>query len=391
MAKKKPEVKASEEGRHKDIPLSQNEHKIKSATEDEVLADLYAIAQANPDKVITRNFYRVHSRYAESAWNAHFGTFLEFKRQAGITLSRHQHKVEREIAKHASVEKMKEMNHEKGEWEGAYKREYRGRWQTVLVGSDIHDKDCDPFWRRTFIDTARRVQPEKVILNGDIFDLPEFSKYTQDPREFAVVERIQWVHAFLHDLRKAAPEAEITMVEGNHEFRLLRHLSEATPALMTVLSDLHGLTIPDLLGLPQFEINFLARADLATFTERDIKEEIKKNYCVVYDALLFHHFPEGFHMGYPGANGHHHKHLVKHSYSPIFGPYEWHQLGAGHMRHASYCAGEKWSNGFLLCHVDTHTKRTQFEYLDTSHNHCFIGGKLYTREDGEQIPDLPSL
>jgi UDP-2,3-diacylglucosamine pyrophosphatase LpxH len=86
------------------------------------------------------------------------------------------------------------------------------------------------------------------VLNGDIFDLPEFSKYTQDPRHFAPVERIKWVHQFLNDLREAAPDAQIDFVEGNHEFRLLRHLSEATPALMTVLADLHGMTIPTCLA-----------------------------------------------------------------------------------------------------------------------------------------------
>jgi hypothetical protein len=370
-----------------DVPLSQNEAKIKRATPEEVLADLHAMAKANPEKVITRNFYRIHSRYAESAWNAHFGTFHEFKRQAGIILSRHAHRVERQIAKHASTERMREMNAEKGEWSGAYKRKFNGRWQTVLVCSDIHDIDCDPFYRRLLVETARRVQPEKIVFNGDIFDLPEFSKYTQDPREFQPVERIQWVHKLFFDMREAAPNAEMTMVEGNHEFRLLRHLSEATPALMTVLSDLHGLTIPDLLGLDNFEINFVARADLAAFTERDVKQELKKNYVIQYDAVLFHHFPEGFQMGYPGCNGHHHKHLVKHAYSPTFGPYEWHQLGAGHRRQATYCAGEKWSNGFMLCHVDTHTRRTQFEYIDTSHDHCYIGGTLYERDGDESRPD----
>jgi hypothetical protein len=87
--------------------------------------------------------------------------------------------------------------------------------------------------------------------------------------------------------------------------------------------------------------------------------------------------PRRFTHGIPGANGHHHKHLVRHAYSPHFGPYEWHQLGSGHRRQASYCAGEKWSNGFLLTHVDTHTKRSQFEYIDVSHGHAFVGGKLY--------------
>lgn len=368
----------------KKVPLSEDQRKFHEHwTREDCIAELVRIAKIDDTKVITRNYFRVHSDISESTWNRYFGTFLEFKRQAEIILSRHAHGLERAIAKHASKDKQREMNEQKRGYEDKYARPASGRFQTVLVGSDIHDKSCDPFYRRLFVETAQRVQPEKIVLNGDIFDLPEFSKYTQDPRQYDVVGRIKWVHRFIEDLREAAPNAEITLVEGNHEFRLLRHMTEATPALMTVLSDLHGMTVPSLLGLDKYEINFVARMDLAAFNEADIKKELAKNYVIQYDAVLFHHFPEGRSMGYPGANGHHHKHLVMNQYSPTFGPYEWHQLGSGHIRQASYCAGEKWSNGFLICHVDTHRKRTQFEYIDTSHDHAMIGGRLYVRKPAE--------
>lgn len=371
-------------------PLSEDRSKITDPwTKEQCVEELQKIATANPDQVITRNFFRVHSRIAESVWNRHFGTFLEFKRAANIILSRHVHGLERHIAKHASKDKMREANQEKRSWEGAYLRPDTTRFQTVLVGSDMHDLECDPFYLRMFLETAKRVQPEKIVLNGDILDLTEFGKYTQDPRDYKPIERLRWLQSLLQGLRDRCADAEILFVEGNHEYRLLRHLTEATPAMVTVLSDLHGMRIPDLLGLTKFEVNYIARMDLSAWTERDIKEQLKKNYVVLYDCLLFHHFPEGFTMGYPGANGHHHKHLVRHAYSPTFGPYEWHQLGCGHRRQASYCAGEKWSNGFLLCHVDTHAKRVQMEYVDTSHAHCMLGGKFYSRKgEEESVADL---
>lgn len=369
-----------------EVPLSEDKQKFHANwTAVDCINELKRIANIDPEKVITRNYFRNHSKISESTWSRYFGTFLEYKRQAGIILSRHAHTMERAIAKHASKDKQREMNESKSGWEGAYLREFKGRWQTALVGSDIHDKCCDPFYRRLFIETAGRVKPEKIILNGDIFDLTEFSKYSQDPRNFDPISRIKWVHQFLADLRQACPESEIIFVEGNHEFRLMRHLTEATPALMTVLSDLHGMTVPDLLGLTKYEVNYIARMDLTAFNEADIKKELHKNYYIAWDSVLFHHFPDGRDMGYPGANGHHHKHIVWNDYNPAFGPFEWHQLGSGHIRQASYCAGEKWSNGFLLCHVDTHRKRTQFEYLDVTADHCFIGGKLYQRTEGELV------
>jgi hypothetical protein len=368
------------------VPMSENQRKFQADwTAEDCVAELVRIAKIDETKVISRNYFRVHSDISESTWNRYYGTFTEFKRQAGIILSRHAHGLERSIAKHASKDNQRRANVEKAGWEDVYLRPTSRRWQSCLVGSDIHDKLCDPFYRRLFVDTAKRAQPEKIVLNGDIFDLSEFGKYTQDPRKFELEARVKWVHKLLEDLREAAPEAEITFVEGNHEFRLMRHLTEATPALMVLLSDLHGMTVPGLLGLTKYEVNYVARMDLAAFTEADIKKELAKNYVILWDSLLFHHFPDGRNMGFPGANGHHHKHLVWNHYSPQFGPYEWHQLGAGHIRQASYCAGEKWSNGFLLCHVDTHTKRTQFEYIDCSHAHAIIGGRFYQREDGELL------
>jgi hypothetical protein len=370
-------------------PLSEDERKFNpNWTADDCLAELRRIAEIDTRKVITRNYFRVHSDISEATWNRFFGTFEEFKRQAGITLSRHVHRLEKHIAHHASVDVQRQTNAVKREYEGKYLRPSSGRWQTALILCDMHDVACDPFYRRTSLDTAARVQPEKIVLNGDIFDLPEFSKHFQDPRTFNLVERIRWVHAYLSDLRIAAPNAEITFTEGNHEYRMLRHLSEQTPSMMVVLNDLHGMTVPKLLGLDRFELNFVARADLTAWNERDIKEQLRKNYIVLWDALLFGHFPEMRNMGMPGANGHHHRHFVWSAYSPVYGAFEWHQSGCGHRREASYTPGERWGNGFLLAHCDTHTKRSQFEYVDVTHDHAIIGGRFYQRGPDEAVCDL---
>jgi hypothetical protein len=371
----------------KGVPFSEDVTKIKVATKEECVASLRAIVEEHPDKVITRNFFRVNSDFAESAWNKHFGTFQEFKRQAGITLSRHQHRLERDIAKHASTENYMKLNAKKASWAGLYKKPSGKRFKTVLVISDVHDKYCDPFVRRVFMATAKIVQPDVVVLNGDIFDLYEFGKYAQDPREYDVIGRIKWVHDFLKQLRNACPDAEFNLIEGNHEFRLLRHLSEATPALKNILADLHGFDVPSLLGLTEFEINYVSNSNLATFTERDIKAELSRNYWIGWDCLLAHHFPTGRNMGLPGFNGHHHRHFVWSSYSPIYGSFEWHQLGAAHMRRADYCNGEQWGNGFLMVHVDVQTKKSQFEYVQIG-DHCMVGGTWYERTKAEYVTRL---
>jgi hypothetical protein len=358
-------------------------------SKEECVNCLEKIYKENIDegKVITRNFFRANSGLSDSEWQNHFGTFTEFKRAAGIDATRHQNALNNQIARHASVENYRSMNIEKSGWEGTYLKPSGKRFQTIMVASDIHDINADPFYINLFVDTIQRIKPERIIFNGDIFDLPEFSKYTVDPREYNIVERIKWVQQFFLDVREASPDSQIDLIEGNHEFRLVRHLSEASPGLKIILSDLLGLGIADLLGLKEFNINFYARADLSAFNQTNINAELSKNYIICNDQVLFHHFPYGKEMGYPGAHGHHHRHMVWNSFNPRFGSFEWHQLGSGHRRQASYTAGEKWSNGFLLCHLDTTNYKTQFEYIDTSHEHCFIGGKFYQR-NGKELENL---
>lgn len=358
--------------------------KVKDATKAQVVADLRKLAEANPTVAISRNFYRVHGKYSESAWNQFFGTFEEFKRQAGLKLTRQQHAVERAVAKHASVDHYRKLNEERRGYGELYTRPGTGRFRTYVIASDLHDEEMDPFFRRVLIDTIRRVAPDAFCIGGDGLDLPEFGKYSVDPRDWGPVRRIKVMHSFLEDIRNVQPDIQIDWLEGNHEYRLLRHLGDETPALKAVLSELHGWTVPKLLGLDRYEVNYIAKADLAAYNQRDIQKEIGRNYHIYNDCLLVHHFPDGRNMKLPGVNGHHHKHISWPEFSPVYGAYEWHQLGCGHRRDASYCSGEKWHMGFMIANVDTWTRQVNFDYVPVT-DFAVSGGHWYTRAKDEQV------
>ena len=369
---------------HADVPFSEDESRFeKDFLAEDCIAELRRIVEAFPDQVISRNFFRVHSTISESTWNRHFGTFLEFKRQANIILSRSQHKHERNIAKHASVDHYRALSSERLDWGEKYLRPTDKRFQMGLFCSDLHDKEIDPFYLRVLLDVAKRAQPDLVSFVGDVYDLPEFGKYAIDPREWDPVGRIRFANDnIMRPMREAVPNAQIDVIEGNHEFRLLRHMADATPALKAVLADLHGMTVQKFFKLDELEINWVGKADFAVYTEKDLQNELKNNYRVYWDCFLAHHFPDARSMGMPGVNGHHHSHQVWSMFNPIFGAYEWHQMGAGHKRDASYCKGEKWHNGFTLVHCDTKTKSVNFEYVPIS-DFASVGGKLYIREEYE--------
>jgi hypothetical protein len=363
------------------LPETQNKFVLEMSA-DELTDALRSIYLRNPDTNITRLRFRKETGLSDATWNRYFGTFQEFKRQAGIEMTRQQHQVERQLAKHVSVDHYRTFN-ERSELGNRYLKPSGTKIKTIIGCSDLHDIECDPFYLRVLIETCRMVQPDVVNFGGDIFDLAEFGKYGVDPREWDVVGRIKWVHEHIFKpIREACPDAQMDFIEGNHEFRLLRHMADATPALRAVLSDLLGLTVSKLLGLDQFEINYIAKADLGAYNKSDQTKEVGKSYKVYWDALLIHHHPHARQWGLPGWNGHHHTWQVQHMKSATRGGYSWMQLAAGHRPDASYCEGEFWNMGFTVAHVNVETKSANLEPINIT-DMAIVGGLYFYREPKE--------
>lgn len=364
-----------------DVPLSETAiPKIHNCTRQEAIDDLRELAEKNPEKVITRNYYRVNGKYSESAWNCYYGTFHEFKRQAGLVLTRQQHAMEQKIAKHASVDHYRALDAERKSYGDKYIVPNKDRFQQVVIIGDLHDKNVDPFYMEVLLDTLKRVQPQVIVLNGDIFDCEEFGSYAIDPRDWDIVGRIRFVHNnILKPIRNICPNAQIDFIEGNHETRILKHMADATPALRAVLSDLHGMTMGSLLGLDEFKINYIAKGNLAAYSIADQHKEAQKNYKVYFDSFIVSHFPTEKNLGFPGVNGHHHKTIVEPMYNEHFGTHYWIQSGCGHKLDASYTKA-KWSLGFVVATCDTKTRNTVFDTVTFSENFAIVGGKLYERK-----------
>jgi hypothetical protein len=388
-ASKKPAAKVAE----KAAPLSETLARADATprSDEECVKILQSLVKQYPDKVISRNFFRVHSGITESVWNKHFGTFHEFKRQAGVVLTRQQHNLEKQIAKHASVDHYRKISIERADYGDLYRRPNNKRFKTAIFASDLHDKEIDPFYLRVLVDTVKRVKPDVTSLVGDVFDLPEFGKYGVDPREWDVTGRIRFAHTKIFQaLRDAHPDGEIDVIEGNHEARLLRHLADESPALRVVLADLHGMSVRDLLGLDKYEVNYIAGADLSAYNQKDLQDELKKNYRVYWNCLVAHHYPDARNWGLPGVNGHHHRYIVWAMFNALNGAYNWIQMGSGHKRDASYCMGEKWHTGFAIAHTDIDTRSTVFDYVMVGETFAVSGGKFYTRQPHE-ICNAPKL
>ena len=351
-----------------------------TATPEQLVADLRRVQEENPEKFISRNFYRIHGVYSEKTWDCIFGTFLEFRRQAGLELSRNQHQLERHIAKHASLDTYRDFQEtEITPWVGKYEKpDDGGRTKTLLIASDFHDREVDPFVLSVFIDTAKRVQPDIIVLNGDVFDLYEFSRFDKDPRLADLKGRFDFVReSIFQPLREACPDSQIDFTLGNHEQRLLKHLADKTP-FMKVLMDLCGTSLSSLFGLDEYQINLVTKWDLAAWKPGEIRDQAKKNYIVYYNCFVCNHTGnEDF--GLSGTSGHVHRPDVKTS-ANVNGPLIWTTTGCMCRTNAEYTTTmEKWHNSFLLVHVDTWKKQVVPEHILFTDFMTCVGGKYYYR------------
>jgi predicted phosphodiesterase len=354
-----------------------------NTTKDQCIEDLRKVQKDHPDSFISRNFYRVHGNYSDSTWNQHFGTFHQFKRSAGLELSRSQHHLEKKIARHAHLDVYRKFfTEEVAPWVGKYeKRHSNGRIKTVLVGADFHDIEVDPFVLSVFIDTAKRVQPDVIVFNGDTYDEYEFSRFDQDPRQVNIKARYDFVreNIFL-PIRKVCPNSQLDFVIGNHEQRILKLLADRSPS-MKVLVDLMGITFSQLLGLDEFKINLITKSDFSAYNSKEMHEEVKRNYKKYFDTFICHHFgDEDYAMSSIG--GHTHKPKLTTKTNEVMGPI-W-SLTAGCMckvdveYHQQKVMNQ---NSFALIHVDTWNRQAIPEHVMFTSTMAVVGGKYYFRPD----------
>jgi hypothetical protein len=376
----------------KSLPVSErailNEQAKKydpNATSEDCINNLRKLQEANPTKYVTRTFYRNHGRYAESVWSKFFGTFLEFRRQAGIELSRHQHALERGIAKHAAFDHYNQF----------YKTQvlpYREKYikhmkpdgyKTMMVASDIHDEECDEFALEVFIDTCRLKQPDIIVLNGDIFDMLEFGRYNIDPRSANVLRRFEFVwERILGALRKVCPNAQIDLIIGNHEHRLLRLIADASPFLKVWLSDVVGMTVNKAFGVDKYQVNIISKADFKVFSKKDLENEMRKNHKIYFDCYAVSHHPDSNLMKvFAGTNGHHHKAFYTSTTNARGGATSWVQTPSLHVKDAEYLEGYPiWDLGFLevIINVD---KKQVVQKIHQVHDHwAVVDGVVYERQ-----------
>ena len=131
----------------------------------------------------------------------------------------------------------------------------------------ISDERYEPLHDPRALDVARLVlkdlKPDTIILQGDLLDFSELSKYEADSKHFGATLQlsINGLHKYLAQLRADNPTAKMIALAGNHEARLaksvLRHNAQlANIKRANMPEEWHVLSVPFLLRLGELGIDW---------------------------------------------------------------------------------------------------------------------------------------
>ena len=131
----------------------------------------------------------------------------------------------------------------------------RYKYKVFILG-DVHIPYHDIKMVNETIRAIKKEKPDKIVINGDFMDFSQLSSYIKNPRFKTKLQHdLDIGKSILANIRKAAPNAEIIYVVGNHDGnRLLKFVSELEP-----LQELAAIELKNLLELDKLNIKLIDR------------------------------------------------------------------------------------------------------------------------------------
>jgi len=125
---------------------------------------------------------------------------------------------------------------------------------------------------------VRLVQPDNVILLGDMLDLAPFSRFSQRTDwQQSTQKTIDRYHQFLAEIRANVPKAKIVSLEGNHSLRIPNFIQKNAAELLNIkraniAHELGVLTVAYLCRFEELKVESVSGYPNATYwLEDDLK------------------------------------------------------------------------------------------------------------------------
>lgn len=104
----------------------------------------------------------------------------------------------------------------------------------TLCLSDIHLRFHDPVAIKAALRYGDKFNPDTILLNGDVFDFYQVSRFDKDPTKPKVVDELTAGKQLFDHLRQRFRKAQIVFRYGNHDRRFDLYLMRAAPAIFDV-------------------------------------------------------------------------------------------------------------------------------------------------------------
>ena len=242
------------------------------------------------------------------------------------------------------------------------------QFEVVVSLSDIHFPYHNESLLASTLLLIGDIQPHAVVLNGDINDFFQLSRFNQGlERLDELQEEIDMGVDFRRTLREIAPNAVMRENLGNHDERLLSYIENNARSL----ASLRALKPEALLQLEEFEITLYGRNGFRIRPEFVFEHGhvVRADAGASAKARLNNTLISGM-MGHT----HRMAEYPKYGYRNL----TWYEQGCLCSRNAEYKIGEtNWQPGFAVCHFSTRTSNFHVELVRAVNNGYIYGGKHY--------------
>jgi hypothetical protein len=198
------------------------------------------------------------------------------------------------------------------------------------------------------------------------------------------------------DTRRAAPDADMKLIMGNHDIRLVTALADAAP----IFSTLRCLRYNELFRLDELEVGLVCRSNFLNPSSQQQKRDIAQNWETIDDLFTIVH---GFLCGKDaprkhlarfmrsGTNGHLHNPEMVSSGSDSTGVLQWYQTGcmayppavaAEYMQGPIEASG--WACGFLMVRLFPELRHVSADFVMVGEEVATYQGRVWKITDEER-------
>jgi predicted phosphodiesterase len=243
------------------------------------------------------------------------------------------------------------------------------RLEAGLIVPDTHAPYHDVDAWALMMDVAQDLEPSTVVVLGDLVDFYSISSHSKDPRRKMTLEQEVAAACELRAELDSLGADHKVFVEGNHETRLERYLSEKAPELFG-LADVGVLLELESNGWEHVAYRDSTRIGKVHYTH-DIGKAGRYSTYQTLDAyqhsVVFGHSHRLCYVVEGDATG-------KAKVGVQFG---W----LGDPRKADYMhrvkANREWATGFGISYTDTQTGHVFLQPVPIVDKRCVVNGKLY--------------